>query len=106
MSAGRGTFLTEHLQHGFVEAELRHQLLQPGILLNHLLELTNLVRFQAGVLPLPPVECLLRYPDLPDQIRHRQAQLRLLQHRDDLLDRKPLLLHRRTSSTREIRRKN
>jgi hypothetical protein len=58
------------------------------------------------ILPLPAIKRLFRDPDLTDQISHRQTQLSLLQHRHDLLHRKPLFLHRRTSSKRKIRRNN
>jgi hypothetical protein len=54
---------------------------------------------------LPSVEGLPGYPNLADQIRDRQAQLGPLQYRHDLLNRKPLPLHRRISSHKEIRRK-
>lgn len=84
----RGTL---RLQHGFVQAELGHQPFQPGILLRELLELPNVVRFQPGILLLPPIKELLRDADLPDQVGNRQAQLGLRQHRNDLLHREPHL---------------
>ena len=50
MSAGRETFLQDILQHGLVEAELRHQPFQLSILLGQLLELADLACLQLGIL--------------------------------------------------------
>jgi len=57
-----------------------------------LLELANLIGLEPGILTLPSVKRLLGNPDLPDQIRHRQPKICLLQYRYNLFNRKPLLL--------------
>jgi hypothetical protein len=48
---------------------------------------------RTAVLFPPPVEHLLRDSDLASQVGDWQTELGLLQHRDDLLNRKPLPLH-------------
>jgi len=52
-----------------------------------------LVRLQARVDLLPPVERLLRDPDLARHVGHAHPELGLLQHRHDLLDRESLPFH-------------
>ena len=78
-------------------AQLGYQLLEPIILLQNLLQLTDLIGFQTGILPLPPMVGLFGYPNAADQICHRHPHLGLLQNRHNLLNRKSLPLHRRTS---------
>ena len=59
MSAGRRIFCQHVLKHRLFQAELGHQFLQPTVFLGQLLELADLIGFQAGVLLLPAVERLL-----------------------------------------------
>jgi hypothetical protein len=83
------------LKHGFVEAELCDQLLQPTVLVGELLQFEDLLRLKPAILPLLAIEGLLRDLDLPDQVGHIQPNLRLLQNSNNLLSRKTLLLHSR-----------
>jgi uncharacterized protein (DUF1684 family) len=55
------------LQHRLIQRQFRYQLLQSRVLVPQLLNLTNLIYFQASVLRLPPVIDLLRDSYLPDQ---------------------------------------
>ncbi len=63
-----------------------------------LFQLPNLVHFKPGVLLLPAIKSLLSDPHPPDQLRHRQPHLRLLDDGRNLLHRKPLALHSAQSS--------
>lgn len=84
------------LKQGFFEAELCRQLLQPAVLVGELLQFVDLLRLKPAILLLPAMEGLLRNPHLPDQVGHIQPHLRLLQNRNNLPSRKPLLLHSRS----------
>jgi len=84
------------LQDRLIKAELRNELLQSGILLGELLQLSDLFRLEIAILLLPAMEGLFRDPDLPDQVGHGHPHLRLLQNRNKLFGRKPLLLHSRS----------
>ena len=66
---------------------------EPCVLILELLELANLISLQSLVLFLPAIQRLLRDSHLADQLRHRHAQLSLLQHRHDLFHGKTLSLH-------------
>jgi len=70
------------------------QPLQPAVLVLQLPHLPDLVRLQAYVLLLPAIERRFADPCLADQCGYRYSNLGPLQHPNDLLHRKPLLLHR------------
>ena len=84
------------LKQDFFEAELCRQLLQPAVLVGELLQFVDLLRLKPAILLLPAIEGLLRNPHLPDQVGHIQPHLHLLQNRNNLPSRKPLLLHSRS----------
>jgi|GEM_PF-4289454 len=58
------------LQDRLIKAELRNELLQSGILLGELLQLSDLFKLEIAILLLPAMEGLFRDPDLPDQVGH------------------------------------
>src|SRR5579875_1499122 len=55
--------------------------------------LTDMVHFQTCVLRLPAIKRMSADPSLPDHLRHRNTYFSLLQHPNNLLNRKTLLLH-------------
>jgi len=68
------------LQHRLIQRQFCHQLFQLRIILSRLLDLANLIHFQASVLRLPT---LVRLPcdfGLADQLGHRYTYLGLLQN--------------------------
>jgi hypothetical protein len=73
------------LQHGLIQTQIGNQLLQPAILLLELFHLTGLIRLHPDVLLLPSIERLFTDSNLADYLRHRHAQLCLLQNSHYLL---------------------
>jgi hypothetical protein len=72
------------LQHVLVEAEIRNQLLQAGVLLAQVLDLFGLAHFHPAVLGLPGIDRVLAHALFPRNILGRAPRLNLLQRRDDL----------------------
>jgi hypothetical protein len=83
--ADRATFLMQHLQDRFVQAQFGNQLLEPPGLFLKLPGLPHLIRLHARVMLLSAAERLFRDSHLPDQVRHRHPKLSLLQYRHNLL---------------------
>lgn len=54
----------------FIEAQFRHEILQPSVLVQELLVLPDLIGLHIGVLALPPVKGLLGNPHPPSDVRH------------------------------------
>jgi hypothetical protein len=85
-------FCCDLLHHFDLEVALRHQLLQPRVLLFELLQPPHVVRLERPKSLLPRVDRLLAHPMALGYRRHRVA-IRLPQHHNDLLFREPRLLH-------------
>ena len=71
------------LQHGLIQRQLSHELLQLRVLISKLLDLAYLVHVQAGILRLPAIVGLFRNPDLPGHLRYRDCDFGLLQHSNE-----------------------
>jgi hypothetical protein len=67
-----------------VQAQVRHQLLQPGILIPQLPQFAKLGNAQVPVELLSPVEGLLCHLELPADLQDLGPVLHLLQGEDDL----------------------
>jgi len=90
--AGFSLFLEHFVKHLLVEREIRHQALQPTILVLELLHLLDLARRHLAEL-LPAVERLLGDPELPADVCNGGSVIHLLQGQSDLLIRKSTLSH-------------
>ena len=66
------------MKNDLVQARLRHEHLQPLVLVLQQLELARPIRLQVFKLLFPSVKRLLGNPDLTGDIRYRHATLRLL----------------------------
>ena len=84
------------LKHGLVQTQIRHQLLQPCILIAQLLQLPDLAGLQPTVFLLPAVKRLLRYAQFALDVRHGHTHLVLLHRGHNMLNRVALLPHRQT----------
>jgi hypothetical protein len=73
------------LQHGFVEREVRHHLLQAPVLLLELPEAAHLRGHQPAVLLAPAIVGLLRDPGLAADLLDAHAVIDLLEQDGDLL---------------------
>jgi hypothetical protein len=85
------SFCQHLLERRLGQGLLRHQPLEPLILLLELLELAELGDGQAAILRLPAVERRLRDAVLATDLGLARRALGLLQDRDDLLLAEPLL---------------
>jgi len=86
-------FSDHRLQRLAMQTQLRHQQLQPAVLVFHRLQPLCLAHLHAAELLLPAVERRRADPMLTAQIRRLHASLMLLQYPDDLIFRVPALLH-------------
>ena len=77
-----------------MQAQLRHQQLQPAVLILQRLQPLKLAHVHAAELLLPAVERRRRDPALAAQIRRLHSSLMLLQYPNHLLFAEPALLHR------------
>jgi hypothetical protein len=87
-------FSDDLLEHFLIQGEVRHQPVQPGILLFQLPELADLRGHQAPMLFLPAVKGLLADTHLAGDLGHLRPLLGLLQDKGNLLVAKPGPLHR------------
>ena len=86
-------FCEDVLQQDFVQGQVRHHALHLGGLVLQLFELPNLFRFQSRLPLLPPVERLLRNPEVADEVGNGGPHLRLLEYRHNLLDTESFSFH-------------
>ena len=71
----------EHiLEHHRIQGQVHDQPFELRVLLLELLELADLLGFQSGIAPFPPVEGLLGNPQMTDQIGDWGSHLRLFEH--------------------------
>jgi len=88
------TVFSDHrLQRFFVQAEIRHHVLQSPVLILEFLQPARLAHFQPAELALPGVQYAFAHAHFARQIRDFPARLHLLQHTNDLLLAEPRLLH-------------
>src|SRR6185503_1847011 len=89
-----GLFSDQLLQGLVIQREIRHQPLQPAILMLELPQPPSLIDFKAAVLGLPPVERLLADAVPATELGRLAAGLGLFQDPDDLLFGEPFPTHR------------
>ena len=74
----QGVFSYHRLQHVLVQAQVRNQLLQPGVLIAQVLDLFGLAHIHAPVLRLPGIDRVLAHALLPRNILGCAPRLNLL----------------------------
>src|SRR5205823_9243676 len=77
-------FSNHRLQRFLVQAQIRHQLPQPRVLVTQLLRFLRLAHIHPPVLRLPRVDRVLRYPHFPRHILDGSPCVDLFQGRDHL----------------------
>ena len=76
----------EHiLEHHFIQRQVCHHPLEPGVLFLELFQLPDLFGFHPLVLFLLPIKGLLCDPHLANEVSHGRSEFRLLEHGDHLL---------------------
>jgi hypothetical protein len=78
-------FCQNLLQHVLVETEIRHQLLELGVFLSELPQLSDIADTHPGISLLPVVKCSLVDSHLMAQSCHALSLFMLLERVDDLL---------------------
>jgi hypothetical protein len=88
------SFFNHFLQHVPIQREISYEVLQAGVFIPELPELTDFQETHIGVTLLPDVVRRLADPHLPADIRNRLTGVTLLECKQDLLLGELGLLHR------------